>query len=199
MKKFYILLNNFQNDAIQLSSNKSYSEIKPYIDQYSTKKLPNDVIFHVERGKKWTDLLYYYEAASIVFFSKRIIDILSKRLDMTYLCYPIVINDKNAPQYFVLYNKIAYKLVNHNYILDDYDEPPYFYIPEETLKQPRLFTNVGGIWNIVEEEIVIEMKRSRVTNIRFRDVYSINSAEYKEFLRFHAQNKPYKPPSGRNI
>ena len=114
MRKFYIISNDFRNSVIQLTSNKLYSEIEPYLDQYSTKKLPTDATFSVVKGKKWADLLYYYEAASIVFFSKKVIDILSAVIDMEGLCYPIKIEAENAPQYFFIYNKVAYKLVNPN-------------------------------------------------------------------------------------
>ena len=108
MRKFYIISNDFRNSVIQLTSNKLYSEIEPYLDQYSTKKLPTDATFSVVKGKKWADLLYYYEAASIVFFSKKVIDILSAVIDMEGLCYPIKIEAENAPQYLFIYNKVAY-------------------------------------------------------------------------------------------
>lgn len=192
MKKFYIISNNLQNGVIQLTSNKKYSEIEQYLDQYSNEKLPNDVYFRVVKGKKWTDLLCYYEAASIMFFSKRIIDILSVKCDVTNLSYPIKIEDKNAPQYFVLYNKAAYELINPNYMLDDLGEPPYLYIPNEVAPTlPKIFTHINGIWNIVDEEIMVEMKKSRVTNIRFREVFSLDTTEYIEFKRLHAQQKPF--------
>lgn len=193
MKKFYIISNNFQNNVIQLVSNKFYSEIEPYVDQYSTEKLPNDVTFHIAKGKKWTDLLYYHEAASIMFFSKQVIDILSARIDMTDVCYPIEIKAENAPQYFVLYNKVAYKLINPNYMLDGLGEPPYLYIPTETIEPPKLFTHIGGIWNIVDEDVMLELKRSKVTNIRFREAYSLDTSEYKKWIYLHNQQKSLLP------
>lgn len=193
MKKFYIISNNFQNGTIQLISNRSYSEIEPYLDQYSTEKLPNSVTFRVARGKKWADLLYYYEAASIVFFSKQVIDILSSRIEMTNLCYPIEIEAENTQQYFVLYNKATYKLINPNYMLDDLGEPPYLYIPSETIKPPKLFTHIDGICNIVDEEIMLEMKRLKVTNIYFREIYSLDTFEYNKWIYLHSQQKPLLP------
>lgn len=193
MRKFYIISNDFRNSVIQLTSNKLYSEIEPYLDQYSTKKLPTDATFSVVKGKKWADLLYYYEAASIVFFSKKVIDILSAVIDMEGLCYPIKIEAENAPQYFFIYNKVAYKLVNPNYMLDDFGEPPYIYIPQEELSNHKLFTHINGICNIVAEDIMQEMKKSKVTNIRFREIYAIDSREYEELICRHNQHKPFLP------
>lgn len=193
MRKFYIISNDFRNSVIQLTSNKLYSEIEPYLDQYSTKKLPTDATFSVVKGKKWADLLYYYEAASIVFFSKKVIDILSAVIDMEGLCYPIKIEAENAPQYFFIYNKVAYKLVNPNYMLDDFGEPPYIYIPQEELANHKLFTHINGICNIVAEDIMQEMKKSKVTNIRFREIYAIDSREYEELIYRHNQHKPFLP------
>ncbi len=193
MKKFYIISNDFRNSVIQLTSNKIYSEIEPYLNQYSTKKLPNDATFSVVKGKKWADLLYYYEAASIVFFSKKVIDILSTIIDMKDLCYPITIAEENAPKYFFIYNKVAYKLVNPDYMLNDFGEPPYLYIPQEELENQKLFTHINGICNIVDEDIMQEMKKSKVTNIRFREIYAIDDREYNELIRLHNQQKPFLP------
>lgn len=193
MRKFYIISNDFRNSVVQLTSNKLYSEIEPYLDQYSTEKLPADATFSVVKGKKWADLLYYYEAASIVFFSKKVIDILSAVIDMDGLCYPIKIEVENAPQYFFIYNKVAYKLANPNYMLDDFGEPPYIYIPQEELKNHKLFTHINGICNIVAEDIMQEMKKSKVTNIRFREIYAIDSGEYEELICRHNQQKPFLP------
>ena len=193
MKKFYIISNDFRNSVIQLTSNKSYAEIEPYLDQYSTEKLPNDVTFSVVKGKKWADLLYYHEAASIVFFSKKVINILSTIIDMKDLCYPIKIEAENVPQYYFIYNKVAYKLVNPDYLLNDFGEPPYLYIPQEELEKHKLFTHINGICNIVDEDIMQEMKKSKVTNIRFREIYVIDTGEYEELIRQHNQQKPFLP------
>lgn len=193
MKRFYIISNDFRNNVVQLTSNKLYSDIEPYLDQYSTEKLPNEVSFSVAKGKKWADLVYYYEAASIVFFSKKVIEILSTIIDMKNLCYPIKIEAENAPQYFVIYNKVAYKLINPDYMLDDFGEPPYLYIPQEESEHLKLFTHIKGICNIVNADIMQEMKKSKVTNIRFREIYALDSNEYEELICRHNQQKPFLP------
>lgn len=193
MKKFYIISNDFRNSVVQLTSNKLYSDIEPYLDQYSTKKLPDEVSFSVAKGEKWADLLFYYEAASIVFFSKKVIDILSTIIDMKNLCYPIKIEAENAPQYFVIYNKVAYKLINPDYMLNDFGEPPYLYIPQEESEHIKLFTHINGICNIVDEDIMQKMLKFKVTNIRFREVYALDTGEYEELIRRHNQQKPFLP------
>ena len=193
MKKFYIISNNFRNDVVQLKSNKLYSEIEPYLNQYSTEKLPNDVVFSIAKGKKWADLLYYHEAASIIFLSQKVIDVLSAIINMKDMCYPIKIDTENTSSYYVLYNKAAYEFINPNYMLDDFDEPPYIYIPDEEYETPRLFTHVKGIFNIVDEEIMQALRKHKVTNIYFREIYSLDSNEYQELLYQHSQHKAFLP------
>ena len=57
----------------------------------------------------------------------------------------------------------------------------------------KLFTHINGICNIVDEDIMQEMKKSKVTNIRFREIYVIDTGEYEELIRQHNQQKPFLP------
>jgi hypothetical protein len=90
---------------VEVKANNSidYKFIRPYLYTISKDRLPSDVSFSVVKGKRWTDIILLYEAATHKFFSQRLIDILEQFIDLRNKCYPIDI--AGAPfKYYTIYN-----------------------------------------------------------------------------------------------
>ena len=194
MKRYYGILQDHRNSVVQIKPNKHYGEIEKFICPSSSERLPDDVVFDVIKGKKWMDIIYYFEAASEKFFSRHFIDILSTQgIDMTSYCYPIKINGYNDINYYVIYNLMNYENINPNYILDDIEEPLYFHIPNNDSYIPGIFSVQGTNMKIISEETMLVLRKNRVTNVRFMEVYALSSAECAEWKKLHAQNKAMLP------
>ena len=69
---------------VEVKANNSidYKFIRPYLYTISKDRLPSDVSFSVVKGKRWTDIILLYEAATHKFFSQRLIDILEQFIDL---------------------------------------------------------------------------------------------------------------------
>ena len=140
----------------------------------------------LKKGKKWTDLIYYYEFACIFFVSERLINLFSSKMDMSNSYYPIKFKESDTPQYYKLYNVKQYEGINS--ILETSEEVPYFYLPEEEIP-PALFTLKGSNWHIIDENTMNQMKQMKITNIYFDEIYGLNAKEYEEWKILHAQHK----------
>ena len=194
MKRYFGILQDHRNSVVQIKPNKHYGEIEKFICASSSEQLPADVLFDVIKGKKWMDIIYYFEAASEKFFSRRFIDILSAQgIDMTSCCYPIKINGYDNIDYYVIYNLRKYENINPNYILDDIEEPLYFHIPNNDSYIPGIFSVQGTNMKIISEETMLVLQKNRVTNVRFIETYALSSAECAEWKKLHAQNKAMLP------
>lgn len=186
------MMSDCRNSVIKLKSNKSYDENYPYLNLYSTQALPEDVTFSVAKGKKWTDIINFYQGLVIDFFSQRLIDLFSAKMDMQDICYPIRIEGDDSPNYYVIYNLKQYEMVNPDHMIDGSNEPMYVYMPDgET--PPPLFTANATLYKIISEETMQQMKKLKMTNIYYREMYTLNTAEYEEWKHLHAQNKPFLP------
>ena len=194
MKRYYSIRQELRNSVVQIKPNKHYGEIERFICPSSSERLPDDVVFDVIKGKKWMDIIYYFEAASEKFFSQRFIDILSALgIDMTSYCYPIKINGYENINYYVMYNLRKYENINPDCLLDDFGEPSYFHIPNNESYIPGIFSVQGTNMKIINEETMLVLQKNRVTNVRFKEVYALSSAECAEWKKLHAQNKAMLP------
>lgn len=193
MKRYYTFRQNFRNSVIEIKPNKPYKDVEPFLVISSLTKLKDDVRFHVVKGKKWTDLIYYNEAAFIFFVSERLINIFAPLMDISKSCYPIKFEEnETTPTYYILYNVQKYTYVNPNSFFEKYEEVTYFYLPEGEIP-PALFTIEETNMYIIDEKTKNLMKKLKITNIAFEEIYALNSEEYEEWKILHAQHKPLIP------
>ena len=190
MKKFFAFSNDFKNGVIEVKPNLPFGDIFPQLLFSTKEKLPDEIVFSIKKGKKWTDLIYYYEFACSFFVSERIINLFSSKMDMSNSYYPIKFKESDTPQYYKLYNVKQYEGINS--ILETPEEVPYFYLPEEEIP-PALFTLKGSNMHIIDEDTMNQMKQMKITNIYFYEVYGLNAKEYEEWKILHAQHKPLIP------
>lgn len=194
MKRYYSIRQELRNSVVQIKPNKHYNEIGDFILTSSSERLPDDVLFDVIKGEKWMDIIYYFEGASNYFFSQRFIDILSTQgIDMTLYCYPIKINGYENINYYVMYNLRKYENINPDCLLEDFGEPSYFHIPNKESYIPGIFSVQGTNMKIISEKTMLVLQKNRVTNVRFKEVYALSSAECAEWKKLHAQNKAMLP------
>lgn len=194
MKRYYGILQDDRNSVVQIKPNKHYDEVENFIRTSSSERLPDDVVFDVIKGKKWMDIIYYFEAASNYFFSRRFIDILSAQgIDMVPYCYPIKINGYDNIDYYVINNLDRYENINPDNIFDDIEEPLYFHIPDNDSYIPDIFSVQGTNMKIISEETMLVLQKNRVTNVWFIETYALSSAECAEWKKLHAQNKAMLP------
>ena len=194
MKRYYSIRQELRNSVVQIKPNRHYNEIGDFLLTSSSERLPDDVVFDVIKGKKWMDIIYYFEGASNYFFSQRFIDILSTQgIDMASYCYPIKINGYDNADYSVIYNLRKYENINLDCLLDDFGEPSYFHIPDNDSCIPGIFSVQGTNLKIISEETMLVLQKNRVTNVRFKEVYAFSSAECAEWKKLHAQNKAMLP------
>ena len=186
MKKFFTFRNDYKNGVIQVKPNLPSGDIFPQLLFSTKEKLPDEIVFSIKKGKKWTDLIYYYEFAVIFFVSERVINLFSSKMDMSNSYYPIKFKESDTPQYYKLYNVKQYEGINS--ILETPEEVPYFYLPEEEIP-PALFTLKGSNMHIIDENTMNQMKQMKITNIYFDEIYGLNDEEYEEWKILHAQHK----------
>lgn len=188
MKKFFTFRNDYKNGVIQVKPNLPSGDIFPQLLFSTKEKLPDEIVFSIKKGKKWTDLIYYYEFAVIFFVSERVINLFSSKMDMSNSYYPIKFKESDTPQYYKLYNVKQYEGINGRREEYNYEEVPYFYLPEGEIP-PALFTLKGSNMHIIDEDTMNQMKQMKITNIYFDEVYGLNDKEYEELKILHAQHK----------
>lgn len=160
---------------VEVEANNSidYKFIRPYLYTTSKDRLPSDVYFSVVKGKRWTDIILLYEAATHKFFSQRLIDILEQFIDLRNKCYPIDI--AGAPfKYYTIYN-----LEELPYYIDPtctkvVNERRYF----EMIKDyPHLFTVKDSNLRICTQEVKQAIEKAKLTNIEFDEIYGVTKDE----------------------
>lgn len=160
MKRYYSIRQELRNSVVQIKPNRHYNEIGDFLLTSSSERLPDDVVFDVIKGKKWMDIIYYFEAASEYFFSRRFIDILSAQgIDMASHCYPIKINGYDNVDYYVMNNFKKYENINPDNIFDDIEEPLYFHIPDNDSCIPCIFSVQDTNLRIISEETMLVLQK----------------------------------------
>ena len=146
-----------------------------YLDPTQTEKLPEDVCFKVAAGKKEYDLIGYYQNWQ-VFYSQKIIDVLSQFVDMSDKCYPVKIEGVEK-QYYVIYNLKTYPFWNKDDVVSMYDDPCYFGIHDKSIP---IFGIDNTAFIIVSEEIKDALLKSKISNIELLETFGCSIEEYKK-------------------
>ena len=192
MKRYYEFTNALKRNVIQIKPNLKYVDIESLLYYSSKYKLPEETVFRIIKGKKWTDIIYDYEIACLFFISERMVNFFSLYMDMSNCCHLINFTENISEKYYKLYNLQHYELVNPYNFYEKYDEVSYFYLPDDE-NPPSLFTLTDRNCCIVDDITFKLMNNQNFSNVYFDEIYSLNKAEYEEWKILHAQHKPLIP------
>ena len=131
MKRYYEFTNALKRNVIQIKPNLKYVDIESLLYYSSKYKLPEETVFRIIKGKKWTDIIYDYEIACLFFISERMVNFFSLYMDMSNCCHLINFAENISEKYYKLYNLQHYELVNPYNFYEKYDEVSYFYLPDD--------------------------------------------------------------------
>lgn len=177
MISFFDFTHRFKKGMLEISSNTSYDILWKYLDPLQKEKLPNNIFFRIESGKKQYDVIRLYESGE-EFYSQNVIDILSQFIDMTNKCYPIYIDGVDK-QYYVIYNLEAYPFLNREESTFE-DEPCCFKASNPSL-------SIFGIEDtkciIVSTEIKDALLKYKISNIILQECFGCTLEEYKKIKK----------------
>ena len=173
----YNIYNACKRSILEIKADVPFSILADYLIPYKKERLPQNITFKVGAGKKLFDVIRLYESGRL-FFSKKIIDILSQFIDMSNKCYPIKIEGIEE-QYYVIYNLDEYPYLNKDKAL--FNEEPHFYCGKEietsffSVSNTRLF--------VVTEDIKNALIKNKISNIDFKEAFLCTEDEYKEWQK----------------
>lgn len=152
---------------------RGHAFVAPYLRTTAKEKLLTEVSFRVAKGKRWTDIIVYHQSVSINFYSQKLIDVLSKFIDISEISYPIHIEDCDV-KYYILYNLKEFAFLNQQ----DFFEDPLFLQSE---KVPPLFTLTKSNLTICTPIVKNELIKEKLTNVYFRDAFGLTPDEYQKW------------------
>ena len=164
----------FKRSMLEISSTTSYDILWKYLDPLQKERLPSNITFKLETGKKQYDIIRLYESGE-EFFSQNVIDVLSLFVDMTGKCYPINIDDIEK-QYYAIYNLEAFSFLNREESKFE-DEPCCFEVNVPSLP---LFGIEGTKCIIVSTEVKNALLKHKLSNIRLLECFGCTLEEYKK-------------------
>ena len=148
-----------------------------YLAPLRKEKLPEKITFKVVAGKKMYDIIGLSHSW-FVFFSQRIIDILSQFVDTSEICYPIKISGISE-KYYIIYN------LQHVYHLNKekqlYMNQPCFY----KMYPPYLpILGINGTGNIlVSKEVKDALLKNKISNVEFVECFGCTLEEYEKIKK----------------
>ncbi len=175
MISFYYFSHRFKRSMLEITSETSYDILDKCLDPTQTEKLPDDVCFKVAAGKKDYDIIRYY-GVGWKFCSQKIIDVLSRFVDMSDKCYPVKIEGVEK-QYYVIYNLKTFPFWNEDDAVSAYDDPCYFGIHDNSIP---IFGIDNTAFIIVSEEIKDALLKSIISNIELLETFGCSIEEYKK-------------------
>lgn len=181
MKTVYNLYNAFKRSQLEIfSEDLPYGLLRKNLVPYHKEKLPNNVIFKIEAGKKCYDVIRLFESGEY-FFSQKFIDVLSQFIDMSDKSYPIKVEGAEE-QYYVIYNLNHYPYLNTKRAMSD-EEPSFF--EEIKITTPLFGVDDTAYSFVVTEEIKNALLKNKISNIVFEESFLCTKDEYKEWKKTH--------------
>lgn len=181
MITFYRFTHRFKRSLLEIKSDSQYVYYwNP--DPLSKEKLPDYIVFEIAAGKKMYDIIRRYEDCGI-FFSQKVIDILSQFVDMSDKSYPIKIKGLDE-QYYVIYNLEAYPYWNKNEDTFMHD-PRYFGMQDPSTP---IFGIEGTLFIMVSEEVKNALLKNKISNIELIECFGCSLDEYKRMKK--SKTKP---------
>lgn len=180
MVTFYHFNHRFKRSMLEITPSISFDLNWDQIDPLQKVKHLVSVPFKVAAGKKEYDIIRVFENIG-VFYSQKVIDVLSQFIDMSDKCYPLQIEGVEM-QYYVIYNLDAYPFLNRDEETFLYD-PLYFGI-EAPLP---LFGIEDTLFIMVSEEVKNALLKNKITNIELIESFGCTQEEYEEIKRMKFQ------------
>lgn len=150
-----------------------YPYVRPYLLSTSKDRLPEDVSFSVIKGKRWTDIIVYYESEGRNFYSQRFIDLLNRFVDMSKFSYPIKIENTDLT-YYAIYNLPEYTFLNKNACLLKSGTTPCFNLQEN---MPDIFSLEGTNLRVCSHDVKDAIEKAKLTNVYISEVFGLTNEE----------------------
>ena len=144
-----------------------------YFDPINNEKLPDYITFKIAKGKKAYDIIGLHESW-FVFFSQKVIDVLSNFIDMASKCQPLKIAELDQ-QYYYINNLKEFSFHNHKELRLMY-EPKYYGIKDTSIP---IFGIKGTSSIMVTEEVKNALLKNKVTNIELVEGFGCSKEEYE--------------------
>lgn len=183
MIAFFYFSCRSKKGMLEIASDISNEILEKYLDPIQKLQLPDSIVFKVVKGKKKYDVIGLHNSW-LIFFSQRVIDVLSTILDMSDISYPIKIENIDEP-YYVIHNLTAIPFLNKDDLLSMY-EPRYYFMPELCSK---IFGVDGTDCIMVSEEVKNALLKNKITNIELIEGFGCTQEEYEEIKRTKFQPK----------
>ena len=177
MKTFYRLSHRFKSSLLEITTDNVFALSDEYICLNTPKKILENKIFRVATGKKSYDIIRFFESVGD-FYSQRIIDVLSKFIDMSDKCYPLNIKDVDM-QYYVLYNLSYVPYINSKE--NNFLEEPTF-IDTQKMSDPIFCIKNTGCF-FVTEEVKDALFSNKITNISLEECFSCSRDGYERIKK----------------
>lgn len=184
MITFYNLTHRFKRSMLEITSETDYELFRKYLDPLQKEKLPDNVFFKVAKGNKNYDIIRLYECGE-EFYSQRLIDVLSKFVDMSDKCYPIKIEGVEE-RYYVVFNLKKYSFINRKKCLS-MDDPCFWEVNDAS---PHVFGIKNTSFVIVSEDIKNALLKDKISNIHLTESFGCTKDEYEKIKdKFRPQLK----------
>ena len=177
MKTFYRLSHRFKSSLLEITTDNVFALSDEYICLNTPKKILENKIFRVATGKKSYDIIRFFESVGH-FYSQRIIDVLSKFIDMSDKCYPLNIKDVDM-QYYAIYNLHGVPYVNEKE--NTFCEEPNFIDTRNTNVPVFCIEDTG--YFIVTEEIKDALFDNKLTNLSLEECFSCSRDGYERIKK----------------
>lgn len=177
MKTYYKLLHRFKSSLLEITTDNVFDLSDEYRCLNIQKKVLENITFRVATGKKSYDIIRFFESVGD-FYSQRIIDVLSKFIDMSDKCYPIKIKDVDM-QYYVLYNLSYVPYINSKE--NNFLEEPTF-IDTQKMSDPIFCIKNTGCF-FVTEEVKDALFSNKITNISLEECFSCSRDGYERIKK----------------
>ncbi len=174
MISFFRLAHRFKRGMLEIISDAPDDILDKYLDPTQTEKLPESVKFKVAAGKKEYDIIQHYQSWQI-FYSQRIIDVLSLFTDMSDKCYPVNIDGVDK-RYYVIYNLETYPFWNKDETVSMRDDPYIFGIQDNSI--PIFGIDDTG-FVIVSESVKDALLKNKISNINLNETFGCSFEEYE--------------------
>ena len=177
MKTFYRLAHRFKSSLLEITTDNVFDLSDEYMCLNTQKKVLEDITFRVATGKKSYDIIRFFESVGH-FYSQRIIDVLSKFIDMSDKCYPIKIKGVDMT-YYAIFNLSEVPYVNRDE--NKYIEEPTFIDAHDMIDQ--LFVINDTLHFIITEEIKDALFDNKITNISLEECFSCSRDGYERIKK----------------
>lgn len=158
-----------------------YRDIDWLICPTTHERLPEDLGFYVKKGKRWTDIIVYNESVTLQFYSQRLIELLSRFIDMDNISYPVHIEGAPFP-YYLMYNLKGYPFVKQNVT----KTWPFYFELSET--PPALFSVMHSSFCICTRPVKEALEKAKLTNVSIESCYALTKEEHEKWKEEYGQS-----------